>query len=205
MGYHSCGQSWRVLIFSCTLLLFSLTSPFQLASCNKETKGEEGKVTLSLYYETLCPYCANFIVHELVKVFETDLISIVNLRLVPWGNAQISNNSFVCQVPLDECILNMVDACAINVWPDPKIHFKFIYCVEHLHLEDKHNEWQSCFEKTGLSSEPIRNCFEKQLEVRLELQYADETAQLDPPHTYVPWVLVNDQPLQGVKFLFDIE
>lgn len=57
------------------------------------------KVTLSLYYESLCPYCANFIVNELVKVFETDLISVVNLRLIPWGNTQITvNNSWICQV-----------------------------------------------------------------------------------------------------------
>ncbi|KAB1202255.1 hypothetical protein CJ030_MR8G010089 [Morella rubra] len=41
---------------------------------------------------------ANFIVNYPVKLFETDLISIVDLNLVPWGNAKIrDNNTFDCQ------------------------------------------------------------------------------------------------------------
>lgn len=56
-------------------------------------------VTLSVYYETLCPYCSDFIVNHLVKLFHSRLFSIVNLRLVPWGNAVLqSDGSFLCQV-----------------------------------------------------------------------------------------------------------
>ncbi|CAI9288140.1 unnamed protein product [Lactuca saligna] len=29
----------------------------------------------------------------------------------------------------------------------------------------------------------------------LELQYADEIKALEPPHTYVPWVVLDGQPL----------
>lgn len=43
---------------------------------------ESQKVNLSMYYETLCPYFVNFIMNELVKVFEGDVMSIINLRLV---------------------------------------------------------------------------------------------------------------------------
>lgn len=155
------------------------------------------KVTLSLYYESLCPYCANFIVNELVKVFETDLVSVVNLRLIPWGNTQITiNNSWICQHGRDECLLDMVEACVINVWPQTEIHFKFIRCVEDLRLKNMHNQWQSCFGSLGLSQTPIRDCFNTGLAVRLEQMYADETAHLNPPHRFVPWVLVNDIPLQ---------
>lgn len=58
------------------------------------------KVNLSLYYDTLCPSCATFIVKNLARVFDKDLIPIINLRLVPWGNSFInkSNNAIVCQV-----------------------------------------------------------------------------------------------------------
>lgn len=58
------------------------------------------KVELVLYYETLCPYCKEFIVKELIKVFDRDLINIVNLRLVPYGNAHIQepDKTIVCQV-----------------------------------------------------------------------------------------------------------
>ncbi|XP_048500979.1 gamma-interferon-responsive lysosomal thiol protein [Beta vulgaris subsp. vulgaris] len=37
-------------------------------------------------------------------------------------------------------------------------------------------------------------CFK--LILQLELQYAYETNQLNPPHAYVPWVVVNNQPLR---------
>lgn len=58
------------------------------------------KVTLSLYYETLCPYCQAFIKNDLLRLFVEDLIDIVNLRLVPWGNARVlePNKTIICQV-----------------------------------------------------------------------------------------------------------
>ncbi|KAL9323969.1 hypothetical protein ACSQ67_008826 [Phaseolus vulgaris] len=37
----------------------------------------------------------------MTRLFQTDLISIVNLRLVPWGNAWIAPNaSIICQIDL---------------------------------------------------------------------------------------------------------
>ncbi|RWW77356.1 hypothetical protein BHE74_00014507 [Ensete ventricosum] len=57
------------------------------------------KVSLALYYETLCPYSANFIVNYLAKIFDDGLISIVDVDLVPYGNARIQNGTISCQVP----------------------------------------------------------------------------------------------------------
>lgn len=34
--------------------------------------------------------------------------------------------------------------------------------------------------------------------MQLEQKFAAETAQLNPPHRFVPWVLVNNQPIQEV-------
>ncbi|MCD9644713.1 hypothetical protein HAX54_033134 [Datura stramonium] len=128
----------------------------------------QDKVNLSLYYESLCPYCADFIVNQLVKVLETDLGSIVNLRLVPWGNTQIApNSSWICQHGTDECQLNTVEACAIKVWSNLEMNFKFISCVERLHLENRHSSWQSCFASTGLSQSPIENCYNNGLGYRV--------------------------------------
>ncbi|THG01936.1 hypothetical protein TEA_006090 [Camellia sinensis var. sinensis] len=140
------------------------------------------KVSLGLYYETLCPYSADFIINYLVQIFDTGLISILDLNLVPWGNARIlANNTFNCQHgPLEcllntveacaisvwpdlhgplECLLNTVEACAISVWPDLNKHFPFIYCVESLVYEHQYTQWETCFEKLDLDPTLITECY----------------------------------------------
>lgn len=77
------------------LLLLSVTmcSPFLAFASSPD------KVSLVLYYETLCPYCSNFIVNYLSKIFNNGFLDIVDLTLVPYGNARVgSNASITCQV-----------------------------------------------------------------------------------------------------------
>ncbi|CAK7343812.1 unnamed protein product [Dovyalis caffra] len=174
-----------------TFFLFICTTLFLTTS----TSSSEN-VTLSLYYETLCPYCADFIVNHLVKVFDKGLISIVNLRLIPWGNAFIQpDGSFVCQHGTNECFLNAIEACTITIYPEVYRHFRFIHCVEKMSLEKKINEWVNCFDMSGLGKVPI-DCYTSGHGEGLERKYAAETAQLNPPHRFVPWVVVDNQPLQ---------
>ncbi|KAF5751337.1 gamma-interferon-inducible lysosomal thiol reductase-like isoform X1 [Tripterygium wilfordii] len=80
--------SLRVTILP--LLFCMFFSPYVLAS--KPFRLDSSKVSLGLYYESLCLYSANFIVNYLVKLFEDDLICIMDLKLVPWGNAKIRGN-----------------------------------------------------------------------------------------------------------------
>ncbi|CAN6890594.1 unnamed protein product [Brassica oleracea] len=74
-------------------------------------------------------------------------------------------------------------------------HFPFIYCVESLVTEDKYDKWETCYEKLNLSSKPVADCLSSGHGQELELQYAAETSALQPPHEYVPWVVVDGQPL----------
>ncbi|XP_058110392.1 gamma-interferon-responsive lysosomal thiol protein isoform X2 [Magnolia sinica] len=178
-------------------LFFSLIVLFSLSfSCVPAAASPPKKVALALYYETLCPYSANFIVNYLAKIFSNGLIDIVDLNLVPYGNARLkSNHTITCQHGPNECLLNTIEACAIYAWPDLNKHFAFIYCVESLVVEHKYSKWESCFEKTGLDSQSVADCFNSGYGEKLELQYAEETNALEPPHTYVPWVVVDGQPL----------
>ncbi|KAL0369651.1 UNVERIFIED_CONTAM: Gamma-interferon-inducible lysosomal thiol reductase [Sesamum angustifolium] len=167
------------------LVLTSLMSPI---SCNK--------VSLGLYYESLCPYSASFIVDSLARIFSDGLIDIVDLNLVPWGNTKLyGNHTFKCQHGPNECLLNTVEACAIDVWPDVKAYFPFVYCVESLVYHHNYTYWDTCFEKLGLDASPVADCYSGERGRELELQYAAETNALDPPHRYVPWVVVDGQPL----------
>ncbi|KVI03737.1 Gamma interferon inducible lysosomal thiol reductase GILT [Cynara cardunculus var. scolymus] len=160
-----------VLIVFLTANLFTASTA---ASSSSVAVASEEKVKLTLYYEALCPYCENLIVNYLYKLFDNGLISIVDLKFSPYGNAKIrSNGTIVCQSD----------------------HFPFVYCVEKLTYEGKYAEWETCFEKLNLDPKPVIDCYSSGFGHELELQYADEINALQPPHTYVPWVVVDGQPL----------
>ncbi|WVZ56619.1 hypothetical protein U9M48_007116 [Paspalum notatum var. saurae] len=175
----------RLVLFVLLLLLALLLLVPQRGSASAE---EAEKVSLELYYESLCPYCSRFIVNRLAGIFEDGLIDAVELRLVPYGNARVgSNNEITCQHGPYECLLNTVEACAIDAWPDLAMHFSFIYCVEDLVVKGQYKEWEYCFQKLGFDPKPITECYKSEQGHKLELKYAKETDALEPPHQYVPW------------------
>uniref|UniRef100_A0ACD5VIL7 Uncharacterized protein n=1 Tax=Avena sativa TaxID=4498 RepID=A0ACD5VIL7_AVESA len=154
------------------------------------------RVSVSVYYEAMCPFCSGYVVNDLARIFQNGLSSIVDLRLVPFGNGRVSpDGSMTCQHGEDECRLNAIEACVIRLWPDAERHFPFIYCVEHLSLIQKWGAWESCFHETGLASQPVIDCYNSGTGRQLELQNAAETFALQPPHQFVPWVVVDGRPL----------
>ncbi|XP_050215301.1 gamma-interferon-responsive lysosomal thiol protein [Mercurialis annua] len=177
--------------------VFLLTITCVLLCCFVSPSSSDDTVTMSVYYETLCPYCADFIVNRLVKLFDTGLISIVKLRMIPWGNALIqSDGSFVCQHGPNECFLNAIEACAITIYPDVERHFRFIQCMERLAIENQLNQWVNCYQIAGLAKEPAIDCYTNGHGNMIEQQFGGETTGLSPPHRFVPWIVVNNQPLQ---------
>ena len=85
------SSSHRLVFFCLACLLFTFSYNF--------VAGESDKVKLNLYYESLCPYCQSFIADGLVKIFDSDLHTITDLKLVPFGNAHVSDKLTVtCQV-----------------------------------------------------------------------------------------------------------
>ncbi|KAG5032439.1 hypothetical protein JHK85_016421 [Glycine max] len=142
------------------------------------TPYDHQKVNLSVYYDSLCQSCATFIVKDLLNVFYNNLISIVNLQLVPWANAYVNNtnNSISCQFhPIsghvkeyailaysngpDECELNSLESCALNLWHKVDIRYYLINCFEYLVIGGKSMEWVNCLSQLGLPKEPIMKCF----------------------------------------------
>ncbi|KAK9715986.1 hypothetical protein RND81_06G203900 [Saponaria officinalis] len=165
--------------------------------CSSSSCSNAQKVKLTLYYEALCPFCSYFIAHDLPNLFTDGLISVVDLRLVPWGNAAFdSSGSFQCQHGAGECLLNTVEACAVEAYPDPYKHYFLIQCIESLAYQQREAEWQNCFGQVSLDSQRIFDCYNQGVGRQLELQNAYKTNQLNPPHAYVPWVVVNNQPLR---------
>ncbi len=70
-------------------------------------------MNFSLYYETLCPYCRQFIAQQLFKAYNT-ILDIINITIVPYGNAHeiydatTRRYEFTCQHGADECVGNLI-------------------------------------------------------------------------------------------------
>jgi interferon gamma-inducible protein 30 len=80
------------------------------------------KVKVELYSEALCPYCAEFIVNYLNPFFNNGIIDIVELRIIPYGNAHVdSSGTMVCQVSSELFLWHSVDH-----WAPPLIVALFV-------------------------------------------------------------------------------
>ncbi|TXG75177.1 hypothetical protein ES332_1Z009300v1 [Gossypium tomentosum] len=112
----------------------------------------------------------------------------------------ITNYSFCNNVQHgeEERHLNTIHSCVIHLWPDAKEHLEFIRCTEQQSLKGAPVEalWKGCSEKLRLNEEIINKCYTAGFGYKLLLQYSNETAHMKPPQDYVPWVVVNNQPLR---------
>jgi interferon gamma-inducible protein 30 len=105
----------------------------------------------------LCPDCRGKLYNLNVAIIKSSLISlnnlefiseqvwgafysllpIMNLTLIPYGNAKESFDNktklwkFTCQHGADECWGNLFHSCLINYYPQVQDHFQVIYCMEY--------------------------------------------------------------------------
>ncbi|KAM8874098.1 gamma-interferon-inducible lysosomal thiol reductase-like [Spinachia spinachia] len=150
-------------------------------------------VSVTLYYESLCPDCRVFIVQQLFPTW-TMLQDIMTVTLVPYGNARenpSATSPFICQHGEPECRGNLIEACMIHL-TGPSA-FQIIYCMES--AENVLNAAQPCLQlyAPSVSWSNVDSCLKGDLGRRLMHANAVMTRALHPAHTHVPWVTVNGE------------
>ncbi|NWS12918.1 GILT reductase, partial [Pachyramphus minor] len=161
-------------------------------------------VQLSLYYESLCPACREFLVLELFPTWLLLPSEMLNITLVPYGNAEERNISgkwdFQCQHGPEECLGNMIEACLMHEAKNFSTYFPVIFCLESGSSVTKNLEahpmcplsWQ-CLQiyAPELDRGRIAACVQGDTGMALMHQNAQLTKALDPPHQFVPWIVIN--------------
>uniref|UniRef100_A0A8V1A8J6 Gamma-interferon-inducible lysosomal thiol reductase n=1 Tax=Gallus gallus TaxID=9031 RepID=A0A8V1A8J6_CHICK len=127
-------------------------------------------VQLSLYYESLCPACRGFLVQQLFTTWLLLPVEVLNITLVPYGNAQ---------------------ACLMHEAQNFTTYFPVIFCMESGSSATKN--LKACLQLYApqLDAGRITACAQGELGAALMHRNAQLTDALDPPHQYVPWVVIN--------------
>lgn len=78
-----------------------------------QTISADDRVNFTLYYETLCPDCRQFVSTQVWKAYHS-ILNITNFAVVPYGNARETYDSssqqyvFTCQHGAQECLGNII-------------------------------------------------------------------------------------------------
>ncbi|XP_053145404.1 gamma-interferon-inducible lysosomal thiol reductase [Hemicordylus capensis] len=166
----------------------------------KETR-KAAPVSVSLYYESLCPACRGFLVFQLFPTWLM-LYNIMNVSLVPYGNAQETPAAagkwkFTCQHGEEECLGNMMEACLIHLVEGAA--FPIIFCMES--GDSITQNMPNCL-KVYAPDFPLANvtsCVKGDLGNQLMHRNAQLTKALVPQHQYVPWIVINGQHTDALQ------
>ncbi|XP_060753899.1 gamma-interferon-inducible lysosomal thiol reductase-like [Neoarius graeffei] len=151
-------------------------------------------VNVTVYYESLCPDCQEFLALQLMPTFIM-LNDIMGLELVAYGNAkekQVGDKyEFTCQHGSDECLGNMIETCVMKKVPEAAV--PVIYCMEA--AADVVKAAEPCLALFSPQTRfgDVMACVNGDEGNQLMHQNAKATAALQPPHEYVPWVTINSE------------
>jgi interferon gamma-inducible protein 30 len=136
----------------------------------------------------------------------------MTLQMFPYGNAQTFGTSvpytFSCQHGKDECIGNMYEACAIEHYPTVTNYipdwWPYVFCMEKSGAPASYA--QSCATSAGLDWSVLSTCAGSNPAAGsnsdgnpLMYQIGQDTTNLQPPHQYTPWIVMNGTPLTSLQ------
>ncbi|XP_050766651.1 gamma-interferon-inducible lysosomal thiol reductase [Gymnogyps californianus] len=163
--------------------------------CANLSRPAAAPVELSLFYESLCPACRGFLVHELFAAWLLLPEEALSITLVPYGNAEERNVSgkwhFQCQHGPEECLGNLIETCLMHEAKNFSTYFPVIFCLESGSSVTKNLE--ACLQVYApqLDRGRIAACMHGDMGAALMHRNAQLTEALDPPHQYVPWIVIN--------------
>lgn len=129
----------------------------------------------------------------------------MDLGFFPYGNAQESKNpdgtwNFSCQHGESECLGNMIEACAMKYHNSTSDWFPFVNCIEASNLAPG-NVAGSCAKAQRWTDydTSITTCVKGAEGNALMHTIAQATANLQPAHTFTPWIVLNGKPLSSAQ------
>ena len=187
------------------LLLLLLSTSFVITTCAAATP-----VKVLVCTESLCPDCEQFVQKQLVPIYSQLGPDVIDLQVVPYGNARrrINSTTIECQHGVGECDANVYELCAIYMNPNPNDYLPFLDCLAKVLPMGRHDEplnpqlFQNC--ASGLLWwSGIQACHGNPATVQKVLQAAAVATPSD--HQYVPWITIEGIHLDEEQLDFKTE
>ncbi|KAH9366261.1 hypothetical protein HPB48_008319 [Haemaphysalis longicornis] len=168
---------------------------------------------IQLYYESLCPYSIAFITEQLWPTF-VRVGYLMDVQLVPNmvgdGSANLVERfalghrreeepgyHYSCQHGPEECFGNVVQSCAAHIFNDTILSLAFVTCMSLAQRPQEAGE--ECARGIARNWNAIQRCAHGGTGLRLQDQMSERTWNLDPPHHYVPWIVVNGEHTDDIQ------
>ncbi|XP_054278013.1 GILT-like protein 1 [Macrosteles quadrilineatus] len=155
--------------------------------------GDGRKVTVTVFYECLCPDSKSFILNHLLPSFEK-AHNLLELELIPYGKAETHSTGdgyeFECQHGPAECYGNKLHSCIISRVPDEMLQLRMVSCLMEDH-SDVDSGGPACAKKLGVDWAGISTCAKTTEGSNLLKIHGDSTHALSPPISFVPTILLN--------------
>uniref|UniRef100_T1D4M1 Gamma-interferon inducible lysosomal thiol reductase n=1 Tax=Psorophora albipes TaxID=869069 RepID=T1D4M1_9DIPT len=161
----------------------------------------QSKVSVNVYYESLCPDSAKFINEQLYPVAK-QFKNNIDLKLIPFGKStyktQGSETQFDCHHGPNECYGNLVHACALHhiegssYQPNntkEALTLEYVNCLmERAQFKSGEFPGKACADQFEINWESIETCANSTEGSNYLKIYGDETAKLQKPLESVPTV-----------------
>jgi len=152
-----------------------------------------GRLNLTLYMESFCPFCKKFVKGQLKDLFDQapELLDKIDLHIEPGVFAnQAKDGNWTCLHGDKECHLDRFELCVLHTYPELKAWWPFIECVEATKeklLKDKDAKaLKGCASAHGVDYAKMDSCATgTEGEDLLKAQQPKEDAFLAEPNTKV--------------------
>jgi len=163
---------------------------FSSCPCNKRVK-------VKVCTEALCPGCQEFVLKEVIPTFQKLGNDVMDLQIVPYGNAMMKNKTVTCQHGVGECDANIWEQCLIYSYPNPQDYLPMLECLENALPMGSHDTkfpvdtFEKCAIEASLAFPKIQYCHDDKKTAWKVLQKAAKETPSE--HKYVPWAVINGE------------
>lgn len=175
------------------------------------------QVRLEIHYEVLCPRCSRIIGTDLRSIWDdAQLRELLDVSMFPAGNVEVfpvehlsdgwrafhpelvadhSGHIFQCQHGEEECLGNMIHACAMQMLGGPADYLPFLFCMESAATDEsvENAAFKCASETTTLDVKDIVTCTRSAEANQMMFGIFHYSDSLSPPREHTPWVVINGE------------